>query len=71
MRRREFIAMIGATAVAWPIEVRAKENGRRRVVLISALPENDGREQDQLNAFRDDLRKLGWIDGQNIVFETQ
>ena len=70
MRRRAFIAMIGATAAAWPIQGRAKENGRRRVVLISALPEKDPREQEELNAFRDDLRKLGWIDGRNVVFDT-
>ena len=69
MKRREFIAMVGAAVATWPVTAHA-EQGRRRVVLISALPEKDAREQDQLNAFRDDLRKLGWIDGQNVVFET-
>jgi putative ABC transport system substrate-binding protein len=69
MRRREFVAMIAVAAAARPVMTHA-EQGRRRVVLISALPENDAREQDQLNAFRDDLRKLGWVDGQNVAFET-
>ena len=69
MRRREFMAMVAVAAAAWPVMTRA-EQARRRVVLISALPENDAREQDQLNAFRDDLRKLGWVDGQNVVFES-
>ena len=40
MKRREFIAMVGAAVATWPVTAHA-EQGRRRVVLISALPEKD------------------------------
>jgi putative ABC transport system substrate-binding protein len=70
MKRREFVAGMGCAAV-WPAWARAQQIRPKRVILISALAENDPREQEQLKAFRDGLSKLGWIEGQNIVLETQ
>jgi putative ABC transport system substrate-binding protein len=71
MKRREFIKVIGGSAVAaWPVAARAQEDRVRRVVLLSAGLESDPREQTFVGVFRDGLRKLGWIVGQNIRIET-
>ena len=69
MKRRTFIAGLGGAA-AWPLVARAQGERARRIVIISGLAENDPREQGQLAVFRDGLRKLGWLNGQNIQIET-
>ena len=63
MRRREFIAFVGSTAVVWPLAVRAQQSERvRRVgVLESAGIETD--QQAGVAVFREVLHQLGWIDG--------
>ena len=69
MKRRAFIAALGGAA-AWPLVARAQGERARRIVILSGLAENDPREQGQLAVFRDGLRKLGWLNGQNIQIET-
>jgi len=71
MRRREFISLFGGMAAAWPLAARAQQQDRvRRVVNLEAGPESDpiGREQNAI--LRDELRKLGWIEGRNFKFEV-
>ena len=44
MRRRDFIAAAGSTAVAWQLVARAQQPERmRRIGFISLVPENDWR----------------------------
>ena len=38
----------------------------RRIGVLMAHPDSDPEFQDYVSAFRDGLRKLGWIEGQNI-----
>jgi putative tryptophan/tyrosine transport system substrate-binding protein len=65
MRRREFIAGLGGAAVAWPRTVRAQQvEGVRRIgVLMWAVTEVD------LGPFREELAKLGWVEGRNLLTE--
>ena len=71
MRRREFIAFVGSTAVVWPLAVRAQQSERvRRVgVLESAGIETD--QQAGVAVFREVLHQLGWIDGRNVRLEVR
>jgi putative tryptophan/tyrosine transport system substrate-binding protein len=65
MKRRQFIAMVGAT-VAWPIAAKAQQSdsGRRvRIGVVGAVPPSS----DMLNAFRDAMRSRGYIEGQNLT----
>ncbi len=65
MNRRRIIAAIAATA-AWPLAARAQQPRLRRIgVLISSNP------AEFLDPFRQGLRELGHIEGQNIQFEIR
>ena len=72
MRRREFIAMLGGVAVAWPIAARAQQPERmRRIGVLMGYPENDLEGPASFAAFREGLEKLGWVEDRNIRFDTR
>jgi putative ABC transport system substrate-binding protein len=67
MRRREFISLIGGTAVAWPLAARAQQPEKmRRIGVLMAYAESDGEGQADVEAFRQELQKLGWTDGHDL-----
>ena len=68
MRRREFIAGIGAAAM--PFAARAQERVRRIGVLMN-VAERDPMGQGFVGAFRQGLRDLGWDDGRNVRIEVR
>jgi putative ABC transport system substrate-binding protein len=66
MNRRDIIALIGGAAV-WPVAARAQTVDRlRRVGVLMGGAENDALSQQELAAFQDALRKLGWTEGRNV-----
>jgi putative tryptophan/tyrosine transport system substrate-binding protein len=68
MRRREFMTLIGGLALAWPLACHAqqpKQPLKRVGVLASTFP--CPLKPDNLVVRG--LGKLGWIEGQNIVFD--
>ena len=73
MRRRDFIAMVGASA-AWNSLARAQKlaNGHRIAIVaasesVSELTEGGG--NPHYEAFLQELRQLGDVEGQNLVIE--
>jgi hypothetical protein len=64
MKRREFMALLGGAAVAWPVALRAQEPGRvyRLGAIIPA-----GRDSSAVIAFFDEMRLFGFIEGQNLI----
>ena len=61
MRRREFITLL-VGAAAWPFAARAQQQGKiPRIGIIDDAP--------MWNAFRQGLRDLGYLEGQNLAFE--
>jgi ABC-type uncharacterized transport system substrate-binding protein len=68
--RREFITLLGGAAAAWPILARAQQAGRTyRIGFLSAGSEV--RPPKLWSIFVDGLRELGWIEGNNIVFDRR
>jgi putative tryptophan/tyrosine transport system substrate-binding protein len=70
MRRREFISLVGAAAVAGPLAAHAQQPERRVAVLMS-FPADDPEGQARLAAFVEGLRQLGWTDGRNVKIEIR
>ncbi len=68
MRRREFIALVGG-AIACPLGVRAQQQAGKlpRIGYLGATSPSD--RPPLLHAFRQELRALGWIAGQNVVID--
>ena len=65
MRRREFIALMGAS-VAWPFAAMAQQAGRTyRVGGLSVGPRN----APVIAAMFDELRRFGFIEGQNLTID--
>ncbi len=72
MRRREFINLLGGTALAWPLDARAQQPDRmRRIGVLIGYPESDPEARTFVAAFRDGLRKLGWTEGRNVRIDTR
>jgi putative ABC transport system substrate-binding protein len=70
MRRREFIALLGGAAAAWPRAARAQQPKRmRRVGALMAYAADDPQVQERNAAFLQGLRQLGWTVGQNLQID--
>jgi putative tryptophan/tyrosine transport system substrate-binding protein len=63
MKRREFIAGLGAAA--WPLAARAAETQRRLGALLFGR-DDDPVYQSVLGAFREGLATFGWVEGRNL-----
>jgi putative ABC transport system substrate-binding protein len=68
MRRREFIAGLGAAAV--PLVARAQQGEHvRRIGVLVMSDENNPVAKTIVSAFTQALADLGWTDGQNVALE--
>jgi ABC-type uncharacterized transport system substrate-binding protein len=66
--RREFVALLGGTAVTWPLAARAQQPAK--LPTIGYLGSGTPATQGQLVAvFVQRLRELGWIEGRTIAIE--
>jgi putative ABC transport system substrate-binding protein len=67
MQRREFIMLLGGTAAVWPLKVWAQQApARARVGLLAFGQELEG---PLFRVFRDEMRKLGHIEGQSYTLQ--
>jgi putative tryptophan/tyrosine transport system substrate-binding protein len=69
MKRREFIAGLGAAA--WPLAARAQQADRVRRIGLLMRAEDEDDEIRNLQLFRQELQKSGWIEGSNIRFDIR
>jgi len=62
--RREFITLLGGAAAVWPISTGAQQPVRvKRIGLMANL------QLRPIEGFRNRLRELGYIEGQNLIVE--
>src|SRR5262245_63328298 len=67
VRRREFITLLGGAAVGWPLAASAQTQPKiPRVGVVQAATPARG-----LEAFRQGLRELGYVEGQTIIMELR
>jgi putative ABC transport system substrate-binding protein len=74
MKRREFITLVGGTAVAWPMAARAQQPGKSsRIALIHPFAPietlNEATNSLGYRFFFEELRRLGYVEGSNLVVE--
>ncbi len=64
---RQFLALVGGAAVAWPAAARAQQPERvRRIGMLQPLAPDDPEGQVRASAVKGRLKELGWTDGSNI-----
>ena len=62
LKRREFIALLGGAAAAWPLAARAQQGERvRRIGALMYLAADDAESPARVAAFARGLQELGWI----------
>jgi putative ABC transport system substrate-binding protein len=66
MQRRDFLGVLGGAAVAWPLAARAQQPNRIPRVGVLASASATSPIED---AFRQGMRDLGYVEGQNVVLE--
>jgi putative tryptophan/tyrosine transport system substrate-binding protein len=68
MRRRDFVALLGGAAAAWPLAAHAQQPERiRRVgVLTGAGGPNDEEAPARKAALEQGLQRAGWVEGGNL-----
>ena len=72
MRRRDFIALVGSSVIAWPLAARAQQAERvRRIGVLMPLAADDPEARVRLIAFMQALQHLGWADGRNVQIDTR
>ena len=69
MKRREFITLLGGAAVAWPLGARAQQPATVPRIGWIAIGTPQGSEF--LEAVKQGLRQLGYVEGRSIIIETR
>jgi ABC-type uncharacterized transport system substrate-binding protein len=71
--RREFITLCGGATIAWPLAARAQQPGERvrRVGILMPYPQTEQEIQGRVRAFKEELHRLGWIEGSKIEFDER
>ena len=69
MRRREFITLIGAATIGYPLAARPQGRGRIQGVGVLWHAANADEEQPYFRILTEGLRELGYIEGRNIILE--
>ena len=69
MRRREFVALVGGAAAAWPLLARAQQSAVPVVGWLNPGPLEAS--QAILAAFREGLGEAGFVEGESVTFELR
>jgi putative ABC transport system substrate-binding protein len=70
--RRTFVATLAGGLLAGPVAVRAQPAGRMwRIGYLSLVSEKLGQYRPWVAAFRDGLRGLGYVEGENLTIDQR
>jgi putative ABC transport system substrate-binding protein len=69
--RRTFLAGTGAVLLAAPLAAEAQQAGKVVRIGLLSYAASDSASAARWKAFRDGLRELGYVEGQNVIFESR
>jgi putative ABC transport system substrate-binding protein len=73
MRRRDFITLLGGTAVAWPLAARAQQPAKvKRIAIFNSTAKVSDLTVSGHRVYRvffEELGRLGYVEGQNLLVE--
>jgi len=69
LKRREFITLLGGAA-AWPLPARAQQASNSATIGL-LWPGDAPPASPRMESFRQGLRALGFVDGQNVAIELR
>ncbi len=68
LKRREFVTLLGGATIAWPLTARGQQSGKVwRIGMLDMIAATVN--STNLASFRNGLRDLGYIEGQNLVID--
>jgi putative ABC transport system substrate-binding protein len=67
LRRREFIVLLGSSALAWPVAARAQQPAMPVIGMLSGG--SAGAFAHLVAAFREGLKEIGYVEGRNVAIE--
>src|SRR5262249_49559876 len=70
MKRREFITLLGGSAAAWRLAARAQQAPRPPAIGF-LNPTTASVANQQLAAFVERLRAIGWIEGRAVAIKVR
>jgi putative ABC transport system substrate-binding protein len=70
MKRRDFITLLGGAAATWPLAARAQQAERaHRIGMLTVV--GGVNTPIQQAAFREELAKLGWVEGRSLRIDVR
>ena len=69
MQRREFIILLGGTAVAWPLTARAQQPAMPVIGILRSS--SAATSMPLVAAFREGLASAGFVEGKDVAIELR
>jgi len=74
MKRREFITVLGGAA-AWPLAAQAQQPAMKRIAVVHPIVSTEIMNEESAQPFFrglfTELRRLGYVEGSNLVIERR
>ena len=67
MRRRDFISLIGSSAVVWPLTAHAQQTAMPVIGFLNSS--SAGAYEARVDAFRQGLAETGYVEGRTVAIE--
>jgi ABC-type uncharacterized transport system substrate-binding protein len=71
IRRRDFITLIGGAVATWPLEARAQQGNAPWPLVACLFGGSKAGVRRNFDGFLQGMRELGYVEGQNWVFEAR